>query len=64
MFYAITGTMLVLLVIGVVFTAVYRLPRSSAAATSDRRSSPPTPCTGTSLTAAFCAVWLIVYVTK
>jgi heme/copper-type cytochrome/quinol oxidase subunit 3 len=62
MFYAITGTMALLVVIGIVFTAVaaFRfLGGRSASASSSR----PTPCTGTSC-GAFAAVWLVVYVTK
>ena len=43
MFYAITGMVLVLLIIGVVFTAVCRLPLLGGRDRATGRSSPPTP---------------------
>ena len=63
MFYAVTGTMTALFVVGLVFTAS---PPSAAsvAATADQEIVAAHALYWYVLAAAFSAVWLIVYVTK
>jgi cytochrome c oxidase subunit 3 len=63
MFYAITGTMIALFVVGVVFTAIAAF-RFLGGRTSDRELVAANAMYWYVLAAAFSAVWLIVYVTK
>ena len=63
MFYAITGMVLVLLVIGVVFTTVCAF-RILGGRDEDQELVLAHLVYWYAVTAAFCAVWLIVYVTK
>ena len=63
MFYAITGMVLVLLVIGVVFTTVCAF-RILGGRDEDQELVFAHLVYWYAVTAAFCAVWLIVYVTK
>jgi heme/copper-type cytochrome/quinol oxidase subunit 3 len=63
MFYAVTGTMTVLLVVGVVFTGVTAF-RYLGGRTTDREIVAAHALYWYVLTVAFCAVWFVVYVTK
>ena len=63
MFYAITGTMLALVIIGVAFTAVTAF-RVLGGRESDTEIVAAHALYWYVLTAAFSALWLIVYVTK
>lgn len=63
MFYAITGTMLVLTVVGVAFTAVTAF-RVLGGRTRDTELAAAHALFWYVLTAVFAAVWLVVYVTK
>jgi cytochrome c oxidase subunit III len=63
MFYAVTGTMTVLLVFGVLFTGVTAF-RYLGGRTTDREIVAAHALYWYVLTAAFCAVWYAVYVTK
>jgi heme/copper-type cytochrome/quinol oxidase subunit 3 len=63
MFYAITGTMLVLTIIGVVFTAVTAF-RVLGGRGRDTELAAAHALFWYVLTAVFAAVWLVVYVTK
>lgn len=63
LFYAITGTMTALLVSGVVFSLV-ALFRALAGRLSDRQVVSAHALYWYVLTAAFCAMWFIVYVQK
>ena len=63
MFYAITGTMTVLLVIGLVFTAISAF-RFLGGRMADREVVAANALYWYVLATAFSAMWLIVYVTK
>ncbi len=63
MFYAITGTMTALLVVGVFFTAVTAF-RYLGGRTTDREIVAAHALYWYVLAAAFSAVWFVVYVTK
>jgi heme/copper-type cytochrome/quinol oxidase subunit 3 len=63
MFYAVTGTMTALLVVGVVFTAVTAF-RYLGGRSSDREMVAAHALYWYVLAAAFSAVWYVVYVTK
>lgn len=63
MFYAITGTMVALLVVGLVFTAIAAF-RFLGGRTADREIVAANAVFWYFLAAAYSAVWLIVYVTK
>ena len=63
MFYAVTGTMTALLVIGLVFTAVTAF-RYLGGRIDDREIVAAHALYWYVLAAVFSAVWLIVYVTK
>jgi heme/copper-type cytochrome/quinol oxidase subunit 3 len=63
MFYAVTGTMTILLIAGVVFTGVTAF-RYLGGRTTDREVVAAHALYWYVLTIAFSAVWLIVYVTK
>jgi heme/copper-type cytochrome/quinol oxidase subunit 3 len=63
MFFAITGTMVALLVIGTVFTAIAAF-RFLGGRTADREAVAAHALYWYVLAAVFSAVWLIVYVTK
>jgi cytochrome c oxidase subunit 3 len=63
MFYAITGTMLALTIVGLVFTAVAAF-RYLGGRTSDREVVSAHALFWYFLAAAYSAVWFVVYVTK
>ena len=63
MFYAITGTMVALFIIGLGFTAVTAF-RYLGGRTTDRELVAAHALYWYVLAAVFSAVWLIVYVTK
>ncbi len=63
MFYAVTGTMTALIVIGIVFTAITAF-RVLGGRLSDNELVAAHALHWYVLTAAFCAVWFVVYVTK
>jgi cytochrome c oxidase subunit III len=63
MFYAVTGTMAALLVVGVVFTAVTAF-RYLGGRTTEREIVAAHALYWYVLAAAFSAVWFVVYVTK
>ena len=63
MFYAITGTMTVLLIIGIVFTVVC-LFRYLVGRSNDREIISAHALFWYVLAAAFAAVWFVVFVTK
>ncbi len=63
MFYAVTGTMTALFVIGVVFTAVTAF-RVLGGRLTDHELVAAHALYWYILTTAFCAVWFVVYVTK
>ena len=63
MFYAVTGTMAALLIVGVVFTAVTAF-RFLGGRTTDREIVAAHALYWYVLAAAFSAVWFVVYVTK
>jgi heme/copper-type cytochrome/quinol oxidase subunit 3 len=63
LFYAVTGTTTVLVVVGLVFTAVTAF-RLLGGRESDQEIVAAHALYWYVLTAAFCAVWLIVYVSK
>ncbi len=63
MFYAITGTMVALFIVGIVFTAVSAF-RFLGGRTGDREVVAAHALFWYVLAAVFSAVWLIVYVTK
>ncbi len=64
LFYAMTGTMTLLVVLGLVFTVVAAFRTLGRNASATPRSCPPTPSTGTGPPLPTRAVWLVVYVTK
>lgn len=63
MFYAVTGTMLALTILGLVFTAVTAF-RVLGGRIEDRELVAAHALAWYVLTAVYCAVWLVVYVTK
>jgi heme/copper-type cytochrome/quinol oxidase subunit 3 len=63
LFYAVTGTMTALVVVGLVFTVVTAF-RLLGGRESDQEIVAAHALYWYVLTAAFCAVWLIVYVSK
>ena len=63
LFYAVTGTMTALVVVGLVFTAVTAF-RLLGGRESDQEIVAAHALYWYVLTAAFCALWLIVYVSK
>jgi cytochrome c oxidase subunit 3 len=63
MFYAITGTMTLLLVVGIVFTAVAAF-RFLGGRTKELEVVSASALYWYFLTAAFTAVWFVVYVQK
>ena len=63
MFYAVTGTMTALVVIGLVFTVVTAF-RLLGGRESDQEIVAAHALYWYVLTAAFCALWMIVYVSK
>jgi heme/copper-type cytochrome/quinol oxidase subunit 3 len=63
LFYAVTGTMMALVVVGLVFTAVTAF-RLLGGRESDQEIVAAHALYWYVLTAAFCALWLIVYVSK
>ncbi len=63
MFYAITGTMIALFIIGIVFTGITAF-RFLGGRLADREIVAAHALYWYVLAASFSAVWLIVYVTK
>lgn len=63
MFYAVTGTMTALLVVGVLFTAITAF-RVLGGRLADHELVAAHALYWYVLTAVFCAVWFVVYVTK
>jgi len=63
MFYAITGAFVALVIVGVVFSAVTAF-RYLGGRTTDREVVAAHALYWYFLSAAFCALWLVVYVTK
>jgi heme/copper-type cytochrome/quinol oxidase subunit 3 len=63
LFYAVTGTMMALVVVGLVFTAITAF-RLLGGRESDQEIVAAHALYWYVLTAAFCALWLIVYVSK